>query len=81
MLGIQFASQSRFTSFTEDGIEIVDAKGTPLRAQMRKTTQASASVPKAALAGTEGGKTALQMWKAFCRARGHEVPDDEVANA
>lgn len=76
--GAKINDQSRFVSFTEEGIDIVDAQGNPLRFQVRTDMLAPASVTRAALAGTEGGLMTLELWKAVRRAHDHKVEDDEI---
>lgn len=72
-------TQSRSVSFTEHGIDIVDAQGNPFRFQVRQDLVAPASVPRNALAGIDlrSGPLALELWKAVRSAHGYQVEEEK----
>lgn len=70
------AFEPRALHFTQAGIDIVDSGGNPFRFQVNKDQEATATVTKEALPGTQNGTDAYEMWKAVLNAHGIPLPAD-----
>lgn len=71
----------RFVQFTAEGIDIVDAEGTPFRQATAAGKVMPATIPKVKLAGTEGGAATLELWKAVCAAHNISIADENELTA
>jgi hypothetical protein len=74
------SEETRALSFTKDGLDIIDADGTPIRstAKGKNPPLALASIPRTRFLSTEPKQLLIDLWKAVLACRGIDTGEADI---
>ena len=65
-------------SFTEHGIDVVDASGTPFLPRYTSGKVADVTIPRSGIAAVENGQVLIQLWEEVLTHLGKGLPSDSA---